>query len=950
MGGMRTDSLARGAWALGAAALWLYVVDRATSWWFDGGLDIAGAAGEALVLAAHAGATALVALIALAAFAVGGARHARRWASALVWAVAFAAGGIWLGASLGRGAWLARQAFAWAVPWGAGLAGAGAGALLGVVVARDATRGAWRTSLAWVGLSLAASVGDALVWPGLYPDVHLALYFGSATCAFFAARAAFAAWQPPTAARVLASLVVVACLGGVFAWWFASGSPRGAALSASASASNLVTRVLRPPSGRWLRQELARRVPARPSRPGSTTSFFAPRADTNVILVIVDTLRGDALPPMRTGKQAFAREGDTPFLDRWLAGSYRFRRVYAQATRTQFSMPPLFQSAEPFEDTDRAGLPLPTLLARLGRVPVAVVPQYFLMPFEASSRRLLDGFARVGFYEKDRQSEMLSEVRTTLGGVRHRPFFAWVHFYNQHQPYYAGHPTSGRDGSLPERYRLALRWLDQQMRAFVALLDELGIADRTLVVFAADHGENLGDRRHTGHGGTVRDSEARVPLALHIPGKPGGVVDTTVGNIDIVPTIVELLGGQPLPEHRGQSLVPLLANPRAARDSAYYVRNGSGKLHALVYAGQKLVFSEATGLFTRHDLTRDPAERRNAFRETSALDADLVARMVRKNPALAQAELGEPETRALLVKRLDTAPGDSLDPDTVFVLRAASLAPVSEVQAAAERLFARARSADVRIAIAEGMGPTDAPRWDTLLAAYVTSIRDPALLHDVVATLARRGHGPIAVAWVQRRLRAVAAKDASEWEPWLRLVRPWPKRGRAWVAAFERLLRAAQERTAGERETPVAVLSLLLDDVATLGGGARSLADHVRPHVEHVDASVSAGACAALGRFGDAEDAALLRKRATQAGVDPRVRQAILQALARLEGAASVDVVIALGRDPLLTVDAVQVLGTLKSKKGLPFLRDVARHHYNAYTRSEARKAIARVSRRATKR
>src|SRR5690606_30888844 len=103
-------------------------------------------------------------------------------------------------------------------------------------------------------------------------------------------------------------------------------------------------------------QELARMVErdeARVDAPDAKEAvdrLLGGRRDYNVLLVIVDTLRADALLPARGEGQPFAQDGDTPFLDAWLSKSFRFRRAYSQASRTRRSLPPTFRSLEASED------------------------------------------------------------------------------------------------------------------------------------------------------------------------------------------------------------------------------------------------------------------------------------------------------------------------------------------------------------------------------------------------------------------------------------------------------------------------------------------------------------------------------------------------------------------------------------------------------------------------
>ncbi|MCA9638690.1 MAG: sulfatase, partial [Myxococcales bacterium] len=299
--------------------------------------------------------------------------------------------------------------------------------------------------------------------------------------------------------------------------------------------------------------------------------------DWNVILITVDTLRADTLPPVRDGDEDFAQEGDTPFLDGWIAGSYRFRRAYANATMTHRSMPALFRSLETFEDPLRFGIPISTYMASHGRMPVAIANNYFIEPRFAAARALLDGFERISIYEKQEMRDQVALTRELIESVDGRPFFAWVHFYCMHDPGYDGEMLSGKDGTWRERYRASLRWLDSQMGALIGVINELGLGEKTLIVFTSDHGEGLGDHGTANHGPTIFDPEIRIPLVIHVPGREGAEIDATVGNIDVLPTIVDLLGLPLDPTHRGQSLVPLLAEPDdAAWDRDYYIENDKG--------------------------------------------------------------------------------------------------------------------------------------------------------------------------------------------------------------------------------------------------------------------------------------------------------------------------------------------------------------------------------------
>ena len=92
-----------------------------------------------------------------------------------------------------------------------------------------------------------------------------------------------------------------------------------------------------------------------------------------------------------------------------------------------------------------------------------------------------------------------------------------------------------------------------------AILNELkssGLEDRTIVVFNADHGEMLGDHGLLFKGSYMYDAVTRVPLILRAPGKipAGKVVDSLVEEVDILPTLLDLLGVKSPAGIQGQSL------------------------------------------------------------------------------------------------------------------------------------------------------------------------------------------------------------------------------------------------------------------------------------------------------------------------------------------------------------------------------------------------------------
>jgi choline-sulfatase len=140
------------------------------------------------------------------------------------------------------------------------------------------------------------------------------------------------------------------------------------------------------------------------------------------------------------------------------------------------------------------------------------------------------------------------------------------------------------------------------------------MADDTVVVFCADHGDMLGERG-LWFKMSFFEGSARVPLLIAAPGMPAGRVDTPVSNLDIVPTLTELAGADPIdiaPWVDGESLVPLASG--VSRETPvlmeYAAEGSNAPLVSIRRARYKFNHCELDPpqLF---DLANDPHERIN---------------------------------------------------------------------------------------------------------------------------------------------------------------------------------------------------------------------------------------------------------------------------------------------------------------------------------------------------
>jgi arylsulfatase A-like enzyme len=162
-----------------------------------------------------------------------------------------------------------------------------------------------------------------------------------------------------------------------------------------------------------------------------------------------------------------------------------------------------------------------------------------------------------------------------------------------------------------------LAFADQELGALRKSLQELGLLERTVVIVAADHGEQLYEHGWIGHNTQLFDDSMHVPLIVRFPagaGPSGVKVDGFVDLLDMAPTIADVFGvlgkGGSDREFRGRSLLPVIAG--APGKPAVLSRTVWDRpRYALRDARFKFVFDTRSGEEQLFDLERDPGETRS---------------------------------------------------------------------------------------------------------------------------------------------------------------------------------------------------------------------------------------------------------------------------------------------------------------------------------------------------
>jgi len=290
----------------------------------------------------------------------------------------------------------------------------------------------------------------------------------------------------------------------------------------------------------------------------------------NVLVITLDTIRPDRLHPYGYDKIA------TPAIDSLAKRGVLFERAAAAAPLTLPSHTSLFTGTYPIFHgvRDNGDFVVPPELTTMAELFAArgFRTGAFVGAFVLDSRwGLKKGFEKYGDDFDLHQENLISigdirrpgdaVVDKALGWLaekRGAPFFLWVHLYDPHSPYDPPEPFKSKYPDDP--YVAEIAFADSQIGRLLADLDASGERDRTLVVFAGDHGESLGEHEERGHGFFAYQLTLRVPLIVDLPGKrsAGTRRPEVVSLVDVLPTVCAL-AELPLPkEAQGRSFVPLL--------------------------------------------------------------------------------------------------------------------------------------------------------------------------------------------------------------------------------------------------------------------------------------------------------------------------------------------------------------------------------------------------------
>jgi arylsulfatase A-like enzyme len=401
----------------------------------------------------------------------------------------------------------------------------------------------------------------------------------------------------------------------------------------------------------------------------------------NILLISIDTLRADHL-----GCYGYAR-ATSPTIDALAARGVLFEQAYSHSPKTAMSHMSIFTGLLPeahgVEQWNPDGSPrlsddIPTLATLLKPYGYATFAQTggghvrAEIGFDQGMDRYEHGEEVVGIFGKLGEAIAAHVVATP-----ERPFFAFGHTYEVHDPYVPRVPyrtlftDPGYEGRIVSSYEDlsaaagkewqsqhdyywkqvdandprdvqhlrdlfdgSIRLTDDTLGKLIDGLRIAGVLDQTLIIVLSDHGEEFLEHGMFLHE-QVYQELLHVPLIMVFPATAGGAAlqgrrdGAVVRLIDVLPTVLDYLG-IPIPPHvQGTSLLPLLRGgvaPPAVVASSWR----EGGWDALRVDGDKFLRLRVDGQATRRELyslTEDPREQRDVAASEERLASQLEARM-----------------------------------------------------------------------------------------------------------------------------------------------------------------------------------------------------------------------------------------------------------------------------------------------------------------------------------
>ena len=359
-------------------------------------------------------------------------------------------------------------------------------------------------------------------------------------------------------------------------------------------------------------------APSEPARPQ------IPK-DLNVMLLTIDSLRADA--PWTTYSRKTA-----PNLTKLAQRSVVYPNHYAVSSGTPKSVPAMLAGRYPssvyrsgwfFAGFSDANLFFTEILQDAGvRTMGGQAHKYFDRGKNIEQGfdiwRIVDGISFDSTTDRsvtsDKMTDMAIEMLSDKANTS-KQFFMWFHYMDPHDQYIKHEMSPDFGKTNRDRYDSEVFFTDHHIGRLMDFAKEKDWWERTAIIISADHGEAFGEHGMYKHAFELWEVLTRVPLVVYYPGVEPRTIEQRRSQIDLGPTILEMMG-HPIPDSFvGKSLVPELTGAEPDNREPIVLDlpedKNSPQRRAIISDDYKLIVKNHGAQHLLFNLKEDPEEKNN---------------------------------------------------------------------------------------------------------------------------------------------------------------------------------------------------------------------------------------------------------------------------------------------------------------------------------------------------
>lgn len=389
---------------------------------------------------------------------------------------------------------------------------------------------------------------------------------------------------------------------------------------------------------------------------GGQVGAFEVKKPKYVVFWLIDTLRADKLPFYNIPNANGRPKVKTPNLSKLAAEGVVFEPFYVQGNESKSSHASLFTGTYPVVHgvyTHEASLSAThTTIAEAFKAAGFATAGYCSNGYVSDKWNYTQGFDEfVNFIREGKANNAQAVTNSAIKWIdkhletkKDKPFYLYLGTSDPHVTYrkhdefigdydkgaYSGkyeksvggdelgklkaakNPPSKRDQQRIEAiYENEIAFNDKHFGRLVAHLKAKGIYDDTLFIISADHGDEFWEHGSCGHGHNVHQELVNVPLVLRFPGAQSpGRVENGADGVDLLPTLMTLLGASMPTDVQGMNLLPYVG-ATTVHPTAVMASQGAGS-YTLAVGPAKVIMRSPTSL-EAYDIGADPGEKTDVF-------------------------------------------------------------------------------------------------------------------------------------------------------------------------------------------------------------------------------------------------------------------------------------------------------------------------------------------------